>query len=254
MPQPKDDLIALSDIPTALALLTRLPIRADLEQAKARSHRAPWAYPLVGLVVGLIAVGLTYPLAGAGLPPALAAALLVAVQIILTGGLHEDGLADAADGLWGGWTPARRLEIMKDSQIGSYGTLALILSVLIRWQAIAILIAADQWGAVIVAAMASRAAMPVLMAFLPNARRAGLSHLQGRPAPATSGIAVGVALAVALPLLGIPSAITALIVGFAAALACLIIARAKIGGQTGDILGATQQVVEMALLCVLAAG
>jgi len=201
-----------SDLTLALGLLTRLPIKAE---DATRGARAAWAWPLVGAVLGWLAA-----LAGAaalalGLPAPVAAVLALVALVMVGGGLHEDRLADTADGLWGGWTRETRLEIMRDSRTGSYGVIALVLGLGLRALALTAILtdgALAAAAALIVAAMVSRAA--VLLA-------------------GTSGAA-----AVAAAALG------------AAVMARL--ARARIGGQTGDILGAAQQVAEIAaLLCLL---
>ena len=251
MTPPKHDIFAWIDIPAALGLLTRLPVRLNTDAATARGARSAWAYPVVGLIIGGIACGLTTPLIWLGLPAPLAAALWLAITIILTGAMHEDGLADTADGLWGGWTVARRLEIMKDSQIGTYGTLALVLSVLIRWQALNLLLAHSQWTAPIAAACLSRAAMVGLMAALPHARPSGLSQSVGRPRATTALIACGAALLICLILTG-PQTIILGTIAATTTVICGVIALSKIKGQTGDILGATQQIAEIMLLCLLA--
>ena len=103
--------------------------------------------------------------------------------MITTGAMHEDGLADTVDGLWGGWTRDRRLEIMKDSHIGTYGVLALIVSAGLRWSVLAGLLTLGA-GPVVAIAVLSRASMPALMAALPNARGDGLAHKVGAPPPA----------------------------------------------------------------------
>ncbi|SDD96635.1 adenosylcobinamide-GDP ribazoletransferase [Ruegeria marina] len=250
----KTDIFDISPWDTALAmvLLTRLPLPKLPEVAFARQAAAVWAFPLAGLAVGLLAC-----LAGAlaqagGLSPLAVAGSMLVVMVMSTGAMHEDGLADTADGLWGGFTPERRLEIMKDSRIGTYGVLALILSQVLRLAALAALAASGALWSLLAAAVWSRALMPVLMAALPNARGAGLSQSVGRPAPAP--VALGLALACGLSLLvagfaaGIPALLAAL-----AALGLAALARAKIGGQTGDILGAAQQVAEIVFLLALSA-
>ncbi|MEL6960525.1 MAG: adenosylcobinamide-GDP ribazoletransferase [Pseudomonadota bacterium] len=248
-----DTLVALSDIPAAIGLLTRLPVPVDGEAAQARSHRAPWAYPLAGLAVALVA-GLIGQIAlWVGLPPVLVAGLALTSSVIVTGALHEDGLADAADGLWGGWTRDRRLEIMKDSRIGAYGVLALILSLGLRWSALMLLIEAGAlWPALIAAGMGGRAMMVPLMARLPHARSDGLSHSVGQPTLTTSRVAEVLGLCGVGLCWGVSGAIVFAIM-LAVATGCAMIARAKIGGQTGDILGATGQMVEIAILITLAA-
>jgi adenosylcobinamide-GDP ribazoletransferase len=236
----------IADISGALRLLTRLPMPASDVIA---GPRAAWAWPVAGAVVGGLAalLGVVALPLGAGI----AAALVLGGQAMMTGAMHEDGLADTADGLWGGWEPARRLEIMKDSHIGTYGVMALIVMALIRWSAVSALLAGGAWWALVVAAALSRAPMAVLMAALPNARGAGLAQSVGRVPWVSAGIGavIGVGFALSLGWAGIMAILAVALV--VAALAA--IAKAKIGGQTGDILGASQQLAEAAALAVLAA-
>ena len=251
----KSDILTagLYDIAVALALLTRLPLPRLPSGAFAHQARSAWAWPLAGLTVAAPACLLGALAIGAGLPATISAGLVLVTQAMLSGAMHEDGLADTADGLWGGMTRDRRLEIMRDSRIGSYGVLALILSVGLRWSALAGLIAAGAWGAVLAAAVLSRAGMPALMAALPRARTDGLSHGVGQPGRGAVCGAMAVALGLAL-------ACTGWAVLLAAAWAALAVAgmgalaRAKLGGQTGDILGAAQQLAEIAALLALLAG
>ncbi len=243
--------LALADLRAALGLLTRLPLRYPT--ATPRGAAAAWAYPVAGVIIGVMAgmvAGLSLFL---GLTPAVAAALTLAAQAMLTGAMHEDGLADSADGLWGGWDKVRRLEIMKDSHIGSYGVLALILVTLARWSALSALLATgSHFGTIIAVAALSRAPMAVLMAWLPNARATGLSQLVGRPTPKVAGLAVLIGVAVGLVLTGWNAVGMVAFAGLVT-LGLGLTARAKIGGQTGDILGACQQLAEAAALCSLAA-
>ena len=242
------------DLLTALALLTRLPLPSqpfDSADARPAAHAA-WAYPLAGLAVGGVAALMGWLALLAGLPPAAAALLMLGTGTVLTGAMHEDGLADCADGFWGGWTVARRLEIMKDSQIGTYGVAALILSYGLRAAALIPLVSAgSSFAALIGAAVVSRAGMVAVMHGLPSAREGGLSRQTGRvPRPAAI-IACALCLA-AIPFLP-ASGLAVIGAAVLAPLAVAGIARAKIGGQTGDVLGATQQCSETALLLVCAA-
>ena len=194
--------IRAADILLALVLLTRLPLPHLPKAAFKRQSAAVWAFPLAGLAVALPACLVAALALSLGLPPMVAAGLALAVQILLTGAMHEDGLADTADGFWGGFDKARRLEIMKDSQIGTYGVLALILGLGLRWMALAALLeTAGPWLLVGLAAL-SRAAMPVLMHGLPNARQAGLSHGVGRPGKLPVALGALIALAISVPVLG----------------------------------------------------
>lgn len=238
-----------SDLLSAFALLSRLP----LPNHKGTGAASAWAWPLVGVVLGAAGAAVASGALWLGVTPGVTAALVLALGAMLTGGLHEDGLSDTADGLFGGWTRERRLEIMKDSRVGSYGVLALVLVTLARWSALtALLVQGGYWPALIAAGAMSRAPMALMMALLPNARGEGLSHATGRPSPATAllGLALAAALAVVLTGWGaVPMVFAALGVTLWLAFTALH----RIGGQTGDILGATQQLAEVACLAVLSA-
>jgi adenosylcobinamide-GDP ribazoletransferase len=252
-PAPKGHFMANSDLPirlrndilSALGLLTRLPLPAHAPQGAT----AAWAWPLAGLAVALL---VSLPLC-LGLPPGVTAVLILGLQALLTGGLHEDGLADCADGFWGGQTRERRLEIMKDSRIGSYGVMALLIVTLLRWTALTTLITSGStlWALIAVACL-SRAPMTLIMALLPNARPGGLSRAVGRPSLTVAITGAALAASLALPAFGL-WLIPALILIGAVALTLALTAQAKIGGQTGDVLGASQQLTEAALLIFLVA-
>ena len=133
-------LVQLGDVAQAIMLLSRLPVPFS---ATDRGARAAWAYPVAGIVLGglsAIAAGLAH---AAGLPAVICALVAVVTMVVTTGAMHEDGLADTADGLWGGWTPERRLEIMKDSHIGTYGVLAIVAAFAARMSVISVLISQD---------------------------------------------------------------------------------------------------------------
>lgn len=241
------------DFAAATGLLTRVPLPVNWDLAGPRGAKAAWAYPLAGLWPAVIGGGLGMAAAGLGALPTIAAALAMVAQGFVTGALHEDGLADCVDGFWGGWTRERRLEIMKDSRIGAYGVLSLVLICLLRWSALTALLTTPlALTGLIAAALASRAAMVVVMGTLPQARPGGLSAKTGRPGSPQQAIALAIAAAVALGLCGLGTGVVLLITTAGAATAVALIARAKIGGQTGDVLGATQIVSETAVLAVLA--
>ena len=239
-----------SDIVTATALLSRLPLRAQFE----RSAEAAWAFPIAGLAVGLIMGAVATICGWLQMPYGLIAGFTLLAGALTTGALHEDGLADCADGFWGGWTRERRLEIMRDSRIGAYGVIALILALLLKFSGYAAL---AQDGAlitsVIAAAILSRAGMPAMMALLPPARGDGLSVKTGvppRPAAALAGV---VALGLGWLLVGFVPVVLAASALTAVTLIWSRIALSKIGGQTGDVLGAAQMIGEIAVLSVFAA-
>ena len=239
-----------SDLKTSVQFFTRLPMVGGTPAA-ADLARAAWAFPLAGIVVGLIAAavyGLAYKLGLGGWP---AAALAVAATLLLTGCLHEDGLADTVDGFGGGDTQERKLEIMRDSRIGTYGVCALTVSIVLRIAALATLAgpALALW-ALIAAHGAARATLPLFMALLPPARKDGLAHAAGKPSGErviTASVLGILILAIGLgPAHGIAALIVLLVV--VALMAWLAVV--QIDGQTGDVLGAVEQVSEIAILLV----
>lgn len=246
---PKNDpaLIRLSDIALALGFLSRFPVSA----AGSRGAAATWAFPLIGLLLGAVVAAFAWILISLGLSTGLIAGLVLFASIMISGTMHEDGLADSADGLWGGWDKARRLEIMKDSQIGTYGVVALILSLLLRWSAISALVHTDHFYlSLILAAALSRLPMVAMMSAMGNARDDGLAAGFGRVSKDTAGVAFAICLlaSIFMGLAGIVALLGAVLSGAIVGM----IAHRKIGGQTGDILGASQQVAEITALVILA--
>lgn len=238
-----------AEIQAAFMLLTRLPVGGFGSYVPGLAS-ARWAYPLVGFVVGGITALLLTVFHFLGVPNILAAILAVAGAILCTGALHEDGLADSADGLGGGGDTARKLEIMKDSRIGSYGVLALILVVGARIGAFADL--QSSWHmafSLISIAMLSRLVMVFYLEFLPAAREGGL----GKSASESDKQQLMTAVILSAPaiiyiFLFVPAA---LVLMSAAAFGFARIAQKQIGGQTGDICGAGQQISEtVALICL----
>ncbi len=180
------------ELKASIVFCTRLPLLRATPIAGSAIAKAAWAFPIAGVVVGVIGA-VVYVLAHKfGLPAWPAAALAVAATMLVTGCLHEDGLADAADGFGGGQTREQKLEIMHDSRIGVYGVCALTMSLLLRVGALASLPSAHAvvW-ALIASHAAARAAMPALMLVLPPARSDGLAFDAGRPpGEAVAGAAV----------------------------------------------------------------
>ncbi len=243
--------IAVADIRAGIGLLTRIPVTVDVALATERGARAGWAWPLVGVLVGLVGTLVAALAIWLGMTPGLAAALALGAQAMVTGALHEDGMADSLDGLWGGHTKQRRLDIMKDSRIGTYGVVGLTMILLIRWQALVLLFMTDWfWTALPLVGAVSRWPMVALLEWMPPARSDGLGQIMGRPGGramiGASTICIVIALVlggtVALPLALVTLAFTAL---------WSATARARLGGQTGDILGAAQHIVETAALLTL---
>ncbi|MCZ8260996.1 MAG: adenosylcobinamide-GDP ribazoletransferase [Beijerinckiaceae bacterium] len=254
--------VLAGDLLNVMRFYTRLPLPVFRFEREAHAlpdfRRAAWAIPVTGAVVGscgALAGGLAYL---AGLSPLIGAALAMAVQVAITGAFHEDGLADSCDGLFGGATPERRLEIMKDSRIGTFGGAGLVFALLLRVLALAELFRLMGPAALallpgIAALSRGVALMPVLI--LSPAGSQGLSASVPLPdlpawlvAVTLGGVVhAGACLWLDLPLGGLVAALGALLL--MPALAAL--ARSKIGGHNGDILGACQQVAEIALLLAL---
>jgi adenosylcobinamide-GDP ribazoletransferase len=236
--------LRLDEVVGAFMLLTRLPV-GSLSRRAVPPGETAWAWPLAGAAIGSIGAAIYWGARAIGLPSALAAIWSVAATVLATGGLHEDGLADTADGLGGGRTRERKLDIMRDSRIGGFGALALILSVATRVTALALLgsplAVAAAW---LCAAVAGRAAMLALLLALKPARPDGLAAPLGdTPKPrAIAGLALA-ALVVVLP-----GGLAALAAAALATLAIGRIAHRQIGGYTGDILGAAEQLAECAAL------
>jgi adenosylcobinamide-GDP ribazoletransferase len=239
------------DFKASILFLTRLRYGPATPLSGAAIAQAGWAFPLAGIVVGLIAAFIYLVAYRLGLPSWPAAALSVAAGMAITGCLHEDGLADTTDGFGGGQSRQQKLDIMRDSRIGAYGVCALALAILLRVSALASLPSSTSVVLALIAAHgAGRAAMPVFMFFVPPARTDGLSFAAGQPphesvaAAAVLGVLI---LALCLgPLLALVALIFLLIV--IALMAWLSLG--QIDGQTGDVLGAVEQVAEIVILLV----
>jgi adenosylcobinamide-GDP ribazoletransferase len=243
----------ITDLRIGISLCTRLPMASAAPMAEGDVARACWTFPIAGLVVGLIG-SLVYWLAiRVNVAPLPAAALSLAATMLLTGAIHEDGLADTTDGL-GGKTRERKLDIMRDSRIGTFGACALLVSTMLRWSAIADIADPSFVATALIAAhVAARACLPVFMRFVPPARSDGLSRGAGQP-PWASVVAAVVLGTIGL-LFGFGVAGTALTL-LLLLLAGLVIARittTQFGGQTGDVLGALEQVAEAVILVVASA-
>lgn len=232
----------------ALRFLTRLPLPAA-EAGHFDLAGAVWAFPLVGAGIGAVS-GLGFTLAWfLGLPPAACALLAMMAGILLTGALHEDGLADMADGFGGGGDLARKLAIMRDSRIGTYGVLALLLATGFKAAALA---GAGGPGAALAALVAaegaSRAFPPLAMRLLAPARMDGLGAGAGIPGERAVAVAAGLGAGLGFLMLGPARGTLALLAACASVGGVVLIARRQIGGYTGDVLGAIQQVGEIAML------
>lgn len=236
----------VSDFWRALALLSRVPVKGVEDFRAELVARSVWSWPLVGLLLAgfaMLPAMLVYSLTANILIFAIVA---LAGMVLLTGSMHEDGIADCADGFGGGFERARKLEIMRDSHIGTYGVVALILCFGLR---LILLFAAGDAGQAavlfLVMAITSRAAMPVVMHILPPARADGLGKGAGMPNVMMVGLAVGLGLILSLVLSGLFATMAILMGGLLAVGLVAAVAKWQIDGQTGDVLGATQIVTEL---------
>lgn len=265
MPDTRNHATALvGEIMRAVAFLSRLPVSARyFDNAPDNGIREETrAFPLAGVLIAAAPALLLVFLESLGMTAFMAAAYATLSLVAVTGALHEDGLADVADGFAGGHAKSERLEIMKDSRIGTYGAIAIAGSLLLRVAGLAAITAAH--GAffaglsMIAIAACSRAAMVWFWASLPNARGSGVAHDAGAPGER----AVSTAAVLGLVIFAVLATITTGIVNAAAALLLALVAlqgfsrlcKRLIGGHTGDTLGACQQIVEIALLTGLALG
>jgi adenosylcobinamide-GDP ribazoletransferase len=240
----------LDDLRTAACFATRLPIPHSPEAVNMA--RAMRLLPLVGALVGLVLGLLLLALLRLGVPPLAAAVLTLGAGAALTGALHEDGLADMADGFGGGRDRDAKLAIMRDSRLGTYGGLALVTAFAAKAALLAALPAAQLVGALVAAHALGRAAIPALARALPQARRDGLAAAAGAPEPGAVTLAAALGVAVALLALPFGTALLACIMAALGVAATGWLARRQIGGVTGDVLGGAEQVAEILVLLVVA--
>lgn len=244
--------ITASDVAACLGFFTRLPAGWRPHSGR-RFADALWAAPVAGLAVGAAGAAAFAAASFLGVSPASAAMLALAATMLITGCLHEDGLADVADGFGGGATRERRLEIMRDSRIGTFGAAALLVSIGLRWSALAAASTASEVFLAMVAAHgASRALLPAFLKFVAPARPGGLGAGVGAVSSRAVGGAGLIGVLCLLPL-GLPCA-----AALAAVLALWFaflkrFCERRIGGQTGDVCGTLQQGGEIAVLLAASA-
>lgn len=236
------------DVMLAMAFLTRLPVPLGEASSKRPLCDVVWAFPLVGLLVGglgglALLVGFQF-----GQHPLVCGLFAIGVSVLVTGALHEDGLADVADGFGGAHKISDKLRIMRDSQVGSYGVLALVFSVTLRVGALAgMTTPTTAVLALITAGAVSRGLVAGVMSQIDMARTDGLGASAGKPTSENTMVALGLGAASAFLLLGAGGWMV-LITAMAAAGFTGWLAKRQIGGLTGDVLGAVQQVTEVAVL------
>lgn len=244
------------DFRIAVGFLTVLPIgpSADIDDHRAGLRFGARAFPLAGLVIGLFGA-LVYAVAHMlHLPPEAAGFIAIGAMTVLTGAIHEDGLADTADGAMAREHMPERLAIMRDSRIGTFGTLSLIIVVGIKTGIIGAIGWPDQVAPLLIGcAAASRAVLPAMMRLMRPARGDGLAFAAGRPEENQVVMAAVLGGVFALLLLGLGAGLVAIVAGICAAATVAWIAQKRLGGVTGDVLGAAQQVTEAAMMLAVVA-
>jgi adenosylcobinamide-GDP ribazoletransferase len=243
-----------AELDICVIFLTRMPLPAPTAIVKGDVSRALWAAPVVGGTVGAVGAAVYWLMHILHVPDFPAAALAVAATVAATGALHEDGLADVADGFGGGATRERKLEIMRDSRIGAYGVCALVLSFMLRIGVLASLGGPALVAMALIAAhAAARAPMPAFMRLIPPARADGMSAQAGEPPRASAIVAGMLGIAVLMVCLGLAAGLVAVLLVACGFAVMAWICRRQIGGQTGDVLGALEQLGEVIVLFVAAA-
>lgn len=243
----------VDDLRAAIGFLTRIPV-GRIDRYDHALTRAGAYFPLVGVVVAAVGMGVWW-VATATLGPLAGAVASVLATVVLTGAFHEDGLADTADGLWGGWTAERRLAIMRDSRIGTYGAVALCGDLLLRTALLAPYDTAalsDVARILVAGHVIGRAAPLVLTASLPPARTDGQGERLGTVGRGGAVIVGATVVVVALVTAGWWAPV--LVVSAAIPVAALRrAARRRIGGVTGDVLGAGVLLTNLAVAATVSA-
>jgi adenosylcobinamide-GDP ribazoletransferase len=241
------------DFAHAATFLTRIPFHVEDDIGARPLAAAARGFPIAGLVVGVVGAVALMTASALGLPNLAAALIAIAATAVVTGGLHEDGLADTIDGVLGGHNREETLTIMRDSRIGAFGTLALIFVIALKVSALEALDTGSAAAALIGAEVAGRAVLPAILFHSAPARGNGLSFQAGTPTREGMVLALLLGAVLVLLMLGIVPGVVAILV--AAGLTALIIraADARLGGHTGDVLGAAEQIVATAVLLVAAA-
>lgn len=226
-------------------------LRIPGRDAEDFSDALPW-FPFVGAVYGLTAFLLAQSLGAVSAQ--VVAALILVVHTLLSGGLHLDGVADAADGLGGGRDRTRSLEIMKDSRVGAFGVMAVVLDLLLKWSLYSVLVEAGLALWFIPVGIFSRALQVELMVCLPYARSEGTAGVFVERAGPGHRVSVLLVSAVSALFFGIQG-IVALVVAYIVARVWGIYVTQRVGGITGDLLGVVSELVELsvALFAVLIA-
>ena len=232
---------------TAISLLSILPVP---ERWTRNISSSTIYFPLAGMIIGAIYYLISIGLIRAGIQDQWLTIAVLTAMIVLTRAFHMDGLADMADGFWGGSTKEQILRIMKDSATGVFGVIALVILLLTKWTSLNFLIKGNTFWILISAAMVSRFSMVVLSGWLPYARKEGTGHAI---ISHTTWKHVFISLAYFVPLMLFifgPGSLVLILIGALVSGIIGYFSRIKISGVTGDVLGATCEIVETLLLAI----
>lgn len=237
-------------IAVAFGFLTRLPVPhvtvhdGDLTRASA-------LFGVVGLTVAAVGVAVRIAAGAVWGPPVGGVCGILAITLV-TGAFHEDGLADTADGLWGGWDPSERLRIMRDSRLGTYGTIALIAAFALRFVLLVPATPRTYAVALVCGHVLGRAAGPVLVAVLPPLADSSSAGIAGRSGPVGRSVAVAVTVVPVVAVAGVLAVVVLAVAGLVVA-GCAALLRRRLGGVTGDAIGATTVLIEVAVVAAVVA-
>ena len=235
----------------ALQFLTRLPAPRMTEHTAEDRGRSVLYYPVVGLLIGAVLTAFLFLLADVN--PGLRAALLLLVWVLLTGALHLDGLADSADAWLGGrGDRARTLEIMKDSRSGPAAIVAVALVLIVKFAALSALTHAAYWPALVLAPLLGRASLVLLFLTTPYVRAEGIGAAHAANLPRGGAVIVLLTVAVLVPVFLGYVGLWPLVVALVTVLLLRRLMLQRLGGATGDTFGASCEIVEAAVLVVMA--
>ncbi len=241
------------DIAAAVMILTRIPIKwSYFSEKEPDISQSLWAYPVVGIIISIFSICVYLVSVSLGWPVFVSSASALLVTVLITGAFHEDGLADVCDGFWGGYTKDRKLEIMKDSRVGTYGVLALLFSLALRIMFLSSLATYEAISALIITACVSRTIIVSLLTVMKPAVTDGMGVKAGKPSIYSLCLSITISVVTTYFLAGVGVTGLVISVSVLALLFVRFVALRHIGGYTGDVLGAGQQVSEIFIYAALA--
>lgn len=241
--------MSIRSLRAALSFLTVLPVANADGSPGERLGRA--YFPAIGAVVGFV-TWLVFTVMSSVTSPLLAAACAVGVLCVLTGAIHLDGLADTADGMFNRGDLAKRLEVMRDPRLGSYGVTAIAVTLIVAVAAIASMSTTRALAALVIAGALSRLATLYVIAFVPYVRASGLGVAVWDANHRVTDLVIGSALAAIVCLLDWRRALVAVVVVALITISLAALAKRRLGGATGDICGAAAELSQLGVLIVFA--